>query len=92
MKTCKECTWNKHVDVGYSEYTITGATYVCILGKREDISDDGAPESEVRAKCEFAENCELFRNGINLYVGMSQTGEPGEWQYWALANFSERDK
>lgn len=92
MKTCKECTWNKHIDEGYGEYTITGATYSCILKKRPDINDDGPPEDEVRAKCEFAETCDSFRAGTNLFVGMDSAYEPEEWQSWAEANFPMGNK
>jgi hypothetical protein len=69
MRLCTECVWCTHEGVGYSEYTITGENFVCMLQMRPDV-DDERPEEQVRGALEFAEECLAFRAGTGLRLGL----------------------
>ena len=86
-RVCTECVWNVTQDEGYSEYTVTGASYVCLHAERADISDEGAPEEEVRTLCEYADTCNLFREGTGRHVTLGSTEDNvQEWIDW-IKNF-----
>jgi hypothetical protein len=89
-KNCVECAFCEVHGEGYSEWTITGNSYVCMLGLRDDINDDGPPEEEVRGKCEFAEQCESFLLGTGPRVGLYCEDRKQEMADWVRVNFRSR--
>ena len=60
---CLKCRHLITVDIGYSEYTITGEEFKCAMGKFKDwaFSDEGF--SNAKSLGEIAEKCTEFGKG-----------------------------
>ena len=68
MKSCNSCYYAAHVDEGYSNYTVEGTTFWCLLSKHPDAPFDEWYGEDERMK--FAEKCDSFYKGegFNLDV------------------------
>lgn len=61
MKTCSECKFALMQDKGYSNYTVEGTTFSCMLQEHPDGEFDRWYGED--SKLHYAEECEKYEEG-----------------------------
>jgi hypothetical protein len=87
-KSCASCAFCCQADQGYSEWTVTGATYTCLISLNPSFPMDNeeVPREPDQAKIlEYADTCRAFLDGQRLIVGMGGQEEMRQEAIdWAL--------
>lgn len=65
-KTCMDCRYRLSDDFGYSNYTVEGTTFYCLLKKHPDMPFDEFYGEDKRLK--YAEQCGSFVAGEGVYL------------------------
>ena len=60
-----------------------------MLRQRPDIDTEQVPDDVVRVAAEFANSCELFKEGTGARTGLYCDDLKKEWADWAKYNFKD---
>ena len=71
MKKCNECRYAVEQDTGYSNYTVTGVDFICLLGEH-DVFDSWYGEAE---ELNHAEQCDKYTYSENAPAEFDVDGE-----------------
>jgi len=73
MKNCNECRYAVNQDVGYSNYTVTGVEFICLLNEHPNKEfDTWYGESE---ELNYAEKCDKYTYSENAPAWFDVDGE-----------------
>ena len=72
--TCADCVHSLTIDHGYSNYTVEGSDFFCLIGKHPD---DGFDAWYGNAKeLAYAESCDEFRRGDGIHLDVDRDSQP----------------
>lgn len=68
MANCNNCYWGCFQDYGYSDYTVEGSDFLCILNQHPNAPFDACVQFD--PKFDFAEECSFYKEGETLHVSV----------------------
>jgi hypothetical protein len=85
-RTCMNCRFAVHVDFGWSNYTVEGATFHCAKKAHPDGEFDEFYGEDKRLK--FAAECPSFEAGSGVSMDVDRENEPDltpeELEVWKM--------
>lgn len=78
-KLCTDCKYRLAEDEGYSNYTVEGTTFHCLLKKHPEMPFDEFYGEDKRLK--FADQCDGFAAGESVQIDVDR---------WGLKNYSDK--
>lgn len=67
-RRCDDCVWSAIQDEGYSNYTVEGSTFYCVLGLHPSGEDGVDQFYGQEPSLAYVENCDRFEEGDGLYL------------------------
>lgn len=74
MKKCDSCKWAMLVDEGYSNYTVMGTSFTCLLGVHPEGTFDEFYGEDKRL--DYAERCYQFAEGEATHLDVDRQDGP----------------
>lgn len=87
-RTCRDCRFGVHIDVGYSNYTVEGTTFHCAKKTHPDGEFDEFYGEEKKLK--YAARCDQFEAGEGVSMDVDGEDEailtPEQREIWDMHN------